>query len=376
MPHLVTGGIEHVVLRLLQGLDRGRFVPLLFLRRETGELLAQLPNDVRRADADGRRALAMAPGLARWLRRERVDLVYSGTNAVNLATLMALRLMPARARPASIISEHTSAGAYLAGAKGAVARRAMIRLLYPRADLLMAPTAALCDDWTALVGRKAPPAVVARNPVLAQAELASLRKAPPLRVPGRVICAGRLIADKGHDVVLRAIAALAPEMPDLHLKIFGQGPEGDNLAALIRSLGLEGRARLEGTTPRLLHEMAQAQVVALGSRREGFGNVVIEGLAAGARLVATTCPGPRAILQDGRLGLLVPPDDLPAMIAALRQALSAAPDTEGRAAEIRRTVDAYAIPATVAAFEDQCEALLARLVPSRDQPSLASASQG
>ncbi|MFZ1468773.1 MAG: glycosyltransferase, partial [Paracoccaceae bacterium] len=156
-----------------------------------------------------------------------------------------------------------------------------------------------------------------------------------------------------------AVAALASEIPDLHLWIFGEGPERENLAALIAQLGLEGRAVLKGTTPQLMQEMAAAQVLAVGSRREGFGNVVVEGLAAGTQVVATTCPGPRAILANGQLGRLVPPDDVAAMTGALRAALTTPVDPT-LSNRVGAAIAAYSVPGAVSDFEMQCLDLLAR----------------
>ncbi len=371
LPHLKTGGIEHVVLRLLVGLDRERFTPLLFLRKAEGALLDGLPADIPVHDAGGRRALLLGPVLARWLAQQRVDLVYSGTNAMNIAVLLATLPWRGARRPRIIVSEHTQAAAYLASARRPRARRGLVRALYPRADLLVAPTETLARDWIDTLGLHGLAHAVAPNPVLAPELLAGLARAPPPRIAGRVVAAGRLVPDKGHETVIEAVARLVPDHPQLHLKIFGEGPDHARLAALIARLGMAGRITLAGVTASLMPELARARVLALGSRREGFGNVLVEALAAGAGVVASDCPGPRDILADGRLGRLVPPGDVPAMAAALHAALLEPDDPARRQAAAER-VTPYLIPGAVRAFEDICDRLTGPVrdgLRPRDRPA-------
>ncbi|MEX0304792.1 MAG: glycosyltransferase, partial [Leisingera sp.] len=147
LPHLKAGGIEMVVRRLLTRLDRSRWSPLLFLNRCEGELLEGMPQDIPVLNCGGRAMLPRAWRLARLLRRHRVELLYSGTNAMNLSAALAASLVPGRARPKLVISEHTTAENYLAKSRHPHLRRMLIRALYPRADLLAVPLEAIGKGW-------------------------------------------------------------------------------------------------------------------------------------------------------------------------------------------------------------------------------------
>jgi glycosyltransferase involved in cell wall biosynthesis len=126
----------------------------------------------------------------------------------------------------------------------------------------------------------------------------------PADVP--LICSiGRFVARKGFDVLIRAIA----KMDRAHLWIVGDGPEADNLHALAKDLGVEGRVRFAGwkTDPRSY--VAAADVFAMASSHEPLGNVILEAWAQQRPVVSTRSEGPRWFMRDGENGLLVEIDD-------------------------------------------------------------------
>ena len=91
----------------------------------------------------------------------------------------------------------------------------------------------------------------------------------------------------------------------------------------MRRLGLEADVELAGFVPNPFPYIRHARVFALSSRFEGLPTVLIEAMALGTRVVATDCPsGPAEILENGRWGRLVPVDDVPALAAALEDAIT------------------------------------------------------
>lgn len=349
LPHLRAGGIESVVRTLANRLNRSDWRPVLFLRRAEGALLDTLAPDVRVIDGGGRRAAFLAPRLARAIRHEQASVVYAGTNAANVAALLArFWLRPSR-RPKLVISEHTSATAYLETAKQPALRRALIRALYPRADRLIAPLDDVARDWIDTLHLPGPRVQGLPNPVFDPDHIAALQKRKVPRDPGLIVAAGRLEPVKGHDILLRAFAQIAPDHPTARLHIYGEGSQEQALDTLIGALGLTGRAELRGYCADLPGVFARAQLVALASWREGFGNVLVEALAAGADVLATDCAGPRAILGPDRP--LPPPGDITAMAHALQARLRQPPDPAQIARNTRRAAP-YGFPAAVSAFED------------------------
>ena len=104
--------------------------------------------------------------------------------------------------------------------------------------------------------------------------------------------------------------------------IVGQGELLEALEALCGVLGVADDVRFCGFQPNPWKYMRSASVFVLSSAWEGFGNVVAEALSLGVPVVSTDCPyGPREILQDGRLGRLVPVGEPAALAEAIANTL-------------------------------------------------------
>jgi len=140
---------------------------------------------------------------------------------------------------------------------------------------------------------------------------------------------GRMTPQKDFPTLIRAFAEVRRQRP-ARLIILGEGEERPGLENLIGELGLADDVALPGFRDDAIAYMACSALFVLSSAWEGLPTVLIEALAAGTRVVSTECPsGPREILQDGRLGALVPVGDASglarAMIAALDRPAEALP---------------------------------------------------
>lgn len=154
------------------------------------------------------------------------------------------------------------------------------------------------------------------------------------RVPGRrgageraapfLVCVAAHYERKGIDVLLRALREVRGMRPDVRLVLVGDGPRRGELEALAAELGVAPGVTFAGdrrpAVVRRLLERCAAFV--LPTRYESFGIAIVEAMALGRPVVATTAGGIPEIVDHGRTGLLVPPDDPGALAAALLRVLS------------------------------------------------------
>jgi glycosyltransferase involved in cell wall biosynthesis len=154
-----------------------------------------------------------------------------------------------------------------------------------------------------------------------------------------VLCTGALLEAKGHQHVIRAARQLAGEGMDVHMLIAGiatrGGPRFDRvLEQLVADLGLGPRVKLLGWVPpaELPVFLSAADVFCLASDSEGWPNVVHEAQSCGVPVVATRVGAVPDMLPSEQYGLMVDVGDQPALVAALRKALSSPWDRDAIAA--------------------------------------------
>jgi glycosyltransferase involved in cell wall biosynthesis len=134
-----------------------------------------------------------------------------------------------------------------------------------------------------------------------------------------VLAMGRLHRNKAFDVLIRAMRRL----PGVQLVLAGEGPERPALEALARAEGVADQIHMLGWRADGGALLAACDALAVPSRLEPLGNVVVEGWSAGRPVVAADAAGPRELIQPGEDGLLVPREDAEALATALGTVLGA-----------------------------------------------------
>jgi glycosyltransferase involved in cell wall biosynthesis len=155
------------------------------------------------------------------------------------------------------------------------------------------------------------------------ADRAALRRRLGLPAGDAIIVGGvgRLDAAKGFDVLLNAIAVLAPQYPQLRLALAGDGPLRQTLEGQAQRLGIRDRIHFLGFCPNVNDVYGALDIFAMPSRCEALPYALLEAMAAELPAVATCAGGVPEIVAPGETGFLVPIASREALAAALGQLL-------------------------------------------------------
>ncbi len=183
---------------------------------------------------------------------------------------------------------------------------------------------------------------------------------PPATRPGgpvRLLFVGRVVRQKGLDVLFDALAELDVTL-SWTLDVVGDGPARVELAAKANRLGLTEKIRFQGwrgraDMPALFRE---ADLFVFPSRDEGMPNAVLEAMASGLPVVATRISGNEELVRPGETGLLVPPEDAAALGQALARLLGGGEERAAMGHGARRLAEAeYSWQSVARRYLDLCK---------------------
>jgi len=326
------GGLTPVVRNLAWSMARRGISVDLLVRLPKGQrqVPVELPARISVRDLGTRHRWTTALAVAHYLRSEKPTALLAVGHGLNLAAVWGKRLAPGSR---VVLSVHNTMSRE-AAAKGRYRQRKRLRAIsryYPLADGIVAVSRGVSDDLVEHTSVGRDQVKVIYNPIVTPEVLAQANEPAdhPWLNEGDVpvvLGVGRLEPQKAFDKLLQAFAQLKPRRA-CRLIIIGEGPDRRKLEELAVALGIAEDVSMPGFQRNPHAFMKKANVFVLSSDFEGFGNVLVEALAAGTPVVATDCPsGPREILDDGRFGRLVPVGDIDALAAAIGESLDEPPD--------------------------------------------------
>ena len=210
--------------------------------------------------------------------------------------------------------------------------RARARIVYPNTDAAVAVSRGTAAELAGISGMSRDRIHTIYNPVVS---MQIDRNAPGpaghawLDEPACpvVLAIGRMKKVKDFPTLLAAFARLVSSRP-ARLVILGDGPLREPHRSLAKKLGIAEHVDFPGFVDNPHAYLAKADLFVLSSRFESFSRVLVEAMCCGCPVVSTDCPyGPREILQDGRLGVLVPVGDPEALAAAMTRTLDDPPES-------------------------------------------------
>jgi glycosyltransferase involved in cell wall biosynthesis len=233
-----------------------------------------------------------------------------------------------------------------------------MRLSYPFADACVAVSNGGADDTARLSGLPRSRFTVISNPIDFPSKLERRPEIEALwgNCSKRILTVGHLKAEKNHALLVRAFARL-PKVLDAKLMIAGDGKLLVELTALAQREGVADRVIFPGFLPDPWPLYASADLFALSSRQESFGNVLVEALYAELPIVSTDNIGAREVLEGERWGRIVAQDQVDEFAVALVEQLGKVPDSDS----IRRRAIALS-------GEGPIRAYLSLLLPASSGP--------
>ena len=315
------GGAERVMLNLAYGFaERGIHVDLLLVKAE-GPYLSQIPSNINLINFNKSKLFQSLPTLIRYIRKESPTALISALEDTNLVMLWACRLARENTQSVVTVHNHLSIEAKHATQLKRKLTPTLVGYFYAWADKVVSVSKGVADDLVQL-GIPKDKIDVIYNPILTQDLITKLRQPVkhPWLEPGEppvILAVGRLTEQKDYPSLLRAFARVR-KSHNIKLIILGEGEDRSTLEALAQTLNIANDIDFPGFVANPYAYMAKAKVLVLTSAWEGFGNVLVEAMAAGTSVIATNCKsGPAEILAHGEYGSLVQVADVEGIAAAI-----------------------------------------------------------
>lgn len=320
--HLNRGGISNYILTVSSVLQkRGHQVYVASsggeMEEEMAELGLRVKNFAIRTKSELHPKLYLAlPSLISWLRREKIDLIHAHTRITQVMSAWV----------------HTLTGKhYITTAHGFYKRRLGRRLLPAWGERAVAISDPVAEDLRENL-RVAPEKIrVVYNGVdlkglvlrFSQCDEEKVRREYGIPVDAKVIgITARLVPDKGHEFLIRALRVLEAEFPDLYILIVGDGRHRSYLEDLIHNLKLHNRVVFTGNLKDVVKPLRVMDVFVLPAVwREGFGLSIVEAMACQKPVIATNIWALNALIQNGVNGILVEPRNVEALASAVSSIL-------------------------------------------------------
>jgi len=301
-----------VIITLLRHMDRSTFRLLLAVVDAREAIFRRdVPEDVEFIDLKCFRVRYALPKISRLIWQRRPDVVFSTLGHLNLALAMIRPFLPNGiryvARETNVVSE------VIPRYRRPSIWRWAYRRFYNRFDTVVCQSRDMRDDLVTNFSLPAGKSIVIHNPVdmeriqgmVAQPLFTGIERAESddgSRIIN-LVAAGRLVPQKGFDLLINALALC--RNPRLRLTVLGEGPLCGELKSLALKKGVNSQVCFAGFQKNPYPFFAQADAFVLSSRFEGFPNVVLEALACGTPVIATPAPGGVREILEGVEGCVL-----------------------------------------------------------------------
>lgn len=321
------GGVEFITLNLIAQFQEQGIQCSLALAHAHGELLDRARRLTWTQELAPAGMYQFVPRLAGLIHRWKPTHIVVAFADICLLTLWARKW--ARSKALVVYGVHNTHGWETArpglwGHLRYIVDRRTARIVYRQVDAIVASSHGVENEIRDLFALGGDKVSTIYNPAISVADMRRIsdRAHRAKSAVCRLVAIGRLTRQKGFDILIDALTTL-DKQTQWRLEIYGDGPERNALERQVRDDNLIERVAFMGYTDDALGCLMDADLFVLPSRHEGLPTILIQALASGIQIVATDChQGPREILQDGRFGVLVRPEDARDLARGLNSVLS------------------------------------------------------
>lgn len=301
-----AGGAARTLLNIINNIDRLKFEPILVTLDFNGNYEDKVKSDITFIKLNTKRLRKAIIPLAKVIREEKVDLVFSTIPNYNTIAILANFLSFTRAK--NIVREADNLGG------NTITNLKLIGYgwLYKLSSQVIALSEGVKENLVKRYKIKPEHVKVIYNPIdlenIRQSiENGSVKKEHfSLFKDDRktIITAGRLVKQKDQKTLIKAFEKVNQTV-NADLVILGEGELDNELKKLAKDLSIHDRVHFIGFQHNPYIFFEKADLFVLTSIHEGFGHVIAEALATGTPVISTNCQsGPKEVLDDGKYGLL------------------------------------------------------------------------
>lgn len=322
------GGAARTLLNIINNLDRSIFLPILVTLNFNGSYEQELKDDVIFIKLPTTRLSRSILKLAKIIRKEKVDLIFSTIPRVNTIAILATKLSFTKAK--CVIREADNLGGSL---------KTNLQLLgfgfmYRFSNQIVSLSEGVKENLVKRYKVKPSDIRVIYNPIdlnhinekVKQGQIDLNHKDLFETQEKVIVTAGRLVEQKDQKTLLNAFSKVNKKMK-CRLLVLGEGPLKDQLVQESNKFGIQDRVHFIGFQSNPYIYFKQANLFVLSSIHEGFSHVIAEALATGVPVVSTNCKsGPAEVLDNGVYGQLCEVGNVEELAKKMLDVLSLTPE--------------------------------------------------
>lgn len=320
---LAAGGVERVNMLLAKGLSTEFEIYILSVKGIGKEYI----NDIKYISIDAESGKKAFFKIIRIIKNLAPDFIITCNHTDTVCSLIYSKFINPNAKSIFVAhSVYSSMFTYKSKVK-LLFQHYLPKILgiYGKCDAVIYVSNGVKDDFKKLYHVKEEKEHVIYNPVLDVIPLEPIQD-KKLSNPVKLVSVGRLDIEKRQNILIDAIKELNDNGCLTELYLYGSGCLKEKLIRQSENLNIKDKVHFMGFSTSIINELLNYDIFVLASEFESFGNVIVEAMAAGLPVVVMDCPvGPREILDGGKLGMLVPNNDLNAFLTSIRETIKQYP---------------------------------------------------